>query len=217
MHKVYGDEVRERSGLELALLQKMPPKFVEEVRKLHGSARSLVDINAARAFKEVTEPLDKFVDKGMRSWPHKCWATRVPAHAGCANAVQRGRDGTRHGLPAKPRIENFVHDISETTRSIVARRAIAISDSLDASRYGVVAPDSAILGEPITVRFTAPADHPPLDWVGLYPHRRERYWLDRLFFWRAPSCGQVSLPARKVAAVPSASACLFLGCPLTWF
>lgn len=64
MHKVYGGEVRKRSGLELALLQKMPPKLVEEVRKLSGSARSLVDLNAARAFKEVTEPIDKLVDKG---------------------------------------------------------------------------------------------------------------------------------------------------------
>jgi len=34
------------------------------VRKISGSARQLVDVNAARALKEVTEPLEKLVDQG---------------------------------------------------------------------------------------------------------------------------------------------------------
>lgn len=74
---------------------------------------------------------------------------------------------------AIPRIETLVKDISETTHKIVARRAVAIMDGLDASQYTVVAPETVVLGEAITVRFTAPAEHPPLDWVGLYPYSRQ--------------------------------------------
>mgnify|MGYP001401636969 CR=1 FL=1 len=40
MAKLYGDEVRERSGIEQALLQKIPPKLVEEVRPLPSAGAS---------------------------------------------------------------------------------------------------------------------------------------------------------------------------------
>ena len=63
MTKIYGDEVRQRSGIEQALLERMPTKLVEEVRKLSGSARSLVGANA-RVLKEAAEPLEQLVDKG---------------------------------------------------------------------------------------------------------------------------------------------------------
>ena len=41
MAKLYGDEVRERSGIEQALLQKIPPKLVEEVRPLPFAGASV--------------------------------------------------------------------------------------------------------------------------------------------------------------------------------
>lgn len=63
-----------------------------------------------------------------------------------------------------------MNDISETTR-LMTRRAVAIADGLDPSHYSVSVAPTAVLGQPIVVRFTAPASHPAKDWVGLYYHR----------------------------------------------
>ena len=76
---------------------------------------------------------------------------------------------------AKPRIETLMHDLSETTRQIVARRAVKLADGLDASLYSVSAPAVALLGRPIVVHFTAPPNHPAVYWIGLYPHRGRPY------------------------------------------
>ena len=137
------------------------------MRKISGSARQLVDVNAARALKEVTEPLEKLVDQGA-THVLVLLAQTVPTEA---DGVQCCRTSRSAGAaPAKPRLETLVNDISETTR-LMTRRAVAIADGLDPSHYSVSVAPTAVLGQPIVVRFTAPASHPAKDWVGLYYHR----------------------------------------------
>lgn len=137
-----------------------PPVARAQVRKLSGSARTLVDVNAARALK-VAEPLDKLVEQGK----HGCAA---PTRGRAANQTSGAR------VTAKPRVETLVHELSERTRQIVSRRAVQVADGLDPTQYAVEGPaDGAVLGEPLVVRFRAPAGHPPDDWVGLYQHRRK--------------------------------------------
>jgi hypothetical protein len=77
-------------------------------------------------------------------------------------------------VTAKPRVETLVHELSERTRQIVSRRAVQVADGLDPTQYAVEGPaDGAVLGEPLVVRFRAPAGHPPDDWAGVYQHRRK--------------------------------------------
>jgi len=73
---------------------------------------------------------------------------------------------------ARPKMREVVHDLSESALNIT-RRSVPLPSTIDVSKYSVVVVANTAaafeVSQPITVKFTAPASHPKLDWIGVYP------------------------------------------------
>ncbi|EPB87815.1 hypothetical protein HMPREF1544_05344 [Mucor circinelloides 1006PhL] len=157
MRKLYGNQIRKEAGLTktlksaaIAIPKTIPEKLQQEIAKLIRENQESTH-NVERIVKETVEKVEK--------------------------AVEETKDAVGDIVEAaRPRLQEVLSEtkqLLETSRSRVIPLTASDISTFDLSKYSVKLVNNNSgnvfeMGQPITVEWTAPENHGPQDWIGIF-------------------------------------------------
>lgn len=145
MQKLYGEKIREDSGLSKSLKRSLPPPL----RKWQSTVDKMLD--------ESFDYIEDFID-----------AARPKITAGVDTFVKDSTGIFKH--PARLTITRLEPDMAGYDPKDYSLEVLGGTQSKDGKGL------SFAYGQPIRVKWTAPLNHSPLDWVGLYSVSDNASW-----------------------------------------
>lgn len=144
MEKLYGDQVRQEAGIVKNIKRVVPP----QVRQFQGSIDKILS--------ETTDFVEEFVEQALPRFS-----------AGVRGVIQDTRFLISQ-YPAKLTITQLADDLADYDQKMYSLKIVNASQKVTDDKESDSRYLSVNFGEPITIQWTAPANHSKKDWIGLY-------------------------------------------------